>query len=79
MRKFRNKEPFNCPNNNPVVRRFYELAFEQRMTLADISERSGMNKNTMHNWRYISTPRVSDINAALNVLGYEVTVRRIKK
>ena len=78
MRAFRQRKPFNCPNNHRVLRFLYEAAFKQQLTMADLSERSGINQNTLRHWRYKSTPNIRDIDAALGAVGYEITVRRIK-
>lgn len=78
MRAFRRKKPFNCPNNHHVLRFLYDRAFIERITLADLSERSGVNKNTLRHWRYKSTPNLRDMDAALGAVGYELTVRKIK-
>lgn len=64
-------------NGNVVVRKFFQLAQEQRISQADIAERAGLNKDTIKDWRTRTVPRIDMVNAALNVLGYELSVRRI--
>ena len=76
MKPFRLKKPFSCQNNNPVVRFIADQAFKQKMTMYDLSERSGMNKDTIRHWRHASTPRVDHAEAVLNVLGY--TLKPVK-
>lgn len=38
----------------------------------DMSERTGINKNTLKDWRTRTVPRVSDLEACFNVLGYKL-------
>jgi hypothetical protein len=61
-----------------LVRRLFEEMNEQRICMMDVSERAGLNKNTMENWRRRTSPTLLNIEAALNVLGYELTIRRRK-
>ena len=72
------KEPYKVTNNQPVVQFLFEEMFRQKMTQADLYERAGFSKDTLKYWRYYTMPRVSDLNDALSVLGYELTVRKIK-
>ena len=78
MKQFRLKNPFTCCNNNNIVRFIAHQAFKQQMTMHDLSKRSGMNKDTIRNWRYRSTPNVRDAEAVLNVLGYTLKPVQIK-
>jgi hypothetical protein len=51
---------------------------KQRCCQMDLSERVGLHRDTLRKWRTTHTPRVNDIEAALNYLGYKLTVTRLK-
>jgi transcriptional regulator with XRE-family HTH domain len=76
MKLFRLRNPYSCQNNDPIVRFIVDQAFKQQMTMYDLSQRSGMSKDTIRHWRHRSTPRLSDAEAVLNVLGY--TLKPVK-
>ena len=78
MRRFHQKEAFKVANNEPVIRFLFEEMFKQQMTQLDMAERSGIFKETLKDWRLRTMPRINDVNSALNVLGFELTVKRIK-
>jgi hypothetical protein len=44
----------------------------------DLSERVGLHRDTLRKWRTTHTPRINDIEAALNYLGYKLKVVPIK-
>jgi len=62
-------------HTHPLVRRLFQEMNRQKTTLTEVAERAGMPRSTISNWRYCHTPRVSDLDAALNVLGLELSVR----
>lgn len=61
---------------NPLVRQLFEHANEQLTTMTEISERSGIPRETISGWRYSVTPNVASLEATLNVLGLELCVRK---
>lgn len=63
---------------NPLVRELIRRANEQLTTLREISERSGIARKTLSGWRYDSTPNVASLEAALNVIGFELCIRKRK-
>jgi hypothetical protein len=65
-------------NNNKCVRFLFDELHRQRCTEIDFSERTGIYRGTLRNWRTCSNPRVNDLDFALNMLGYEIVVRPIK-
>ncbi len=79
MKQFRLRNPYTCYNNNPIVRFITKEAFDQRVTMHDLSERSGMSKDTIKHWRYKSTPNLRDAEAVLNVLGYTLKPVRVRE
>ena len=78
MRQFRMRKPYHVENNQRVVKFLFEEMYRQRMTQADMCDRGGFAQDTMKHWRLYTMPRVSDLNDALSILGYELTIRRIK-
>lgn len=57
---------------HPTVRfLFRQIAFQQT-TLLDVAERSGIDRATISSWRYTRSPNLANIEACLQVLGYEL-------
>lgn len=44
----------------------------QRTGVLEVSERSGINKNTFRRWRDKSQPRIGDLEAVAGALGFEL-------
>lgn len=63
---------------HPLVRSLFAEMNAQQTTLTEVADRAGIRRGTISDWRYRYTPRVSDLDAALNVLGLELYVRRRK-
>ncbi|MCO5059666.1 MAG: helix-turn-helix transcriptional regulator [Rhizobiaceae bacterium] len=62
-------------HTHPLVRRLFQEMNRQKTTLTEVAERAGIRRGTISDWRYRYTPRVSDLDAAFNVLGLELSVR----
>lgn len=62
------------PHAHPLVKEFFTLC--QGMALCDIDEQAGFSGNTVCNWKTRNTPYLPNFEAALNVLGYELCIRR---
>jgi hypothetical protein len=76
MRKFRYKPAII--NGNHIVRFLFEEMHRQRCCQIDLSERVGLHRDTLRNWRTRYTPRINDMEAALNYLGYTLKVAKLK-
>ena len=61
---------------HPLVQRFIELMNYEQITPLDVAERSGVNEHTIRNWRNRANPQIQNFDACLNVLGYELAIRR---
>lgn len=73
MRRFRR---FSIPDRlHPAVKRLFVEMNAQCVGPLDMSERSGVNKNTFKDWRTRTMPTVDNLDACLNVLGLELAVR----
>ena len=79
MRAYRRKQPLETKNKHQVIRFLSNEMHHQQMTSADLCERAGFAPDTLKWWRHRTMPRINDVEAALNVLGYELTVRRKKR
>jgi hypothetical protein len=64
-------------NGSRVVRDFFKIVDEQHESLKKVSELTGINRNTMTSWRNRTMPKVDTIEAALNVVGYTMIIKRI--
>ena len=59
-----------------LVRLLYDLINQQEQGLRSVSQRSGVSSSTIHSWRYRRSPTVTNFQAVLNSLGYELVIRR---
>lgn len=62
---------------DPLVQRLFLEMAEQQIGVVKMGEKSGLNKNTLKDWRTRSVPRVNDLRAAFNVLGLDLVVRQL--
>ncbi|MBP0439462.1 hypothetical protein [Tianweitania sediminis] len=62
-------------HSHPLVRFLFEEANRQMTTVTEIAERSGHRRCTVSDWRYRRQPGVADLDAALNVIGFELVAR----
>ncbi|MBV5269020.1 MAG: helix-turn-helix transcriptional regulator [Afipia sp.] len=61
---------------HPLVRQFVDHANEQKTTIKEIATRAGMRRSTIGSWFHKSAPSVVMLEAALNVLGLELCIRK---
>ena len=64
---------------HPLVRALYDEMNRQQIGVLDLSERAGVNPNTLKDWRTRTVPNVANLNACLNVLGLELTIRKVRE
>jgi transcriptional regulator with XRE-family HTH domain len=63
---------------HPAVRRIFTEAAAQQCPIQDLSDKSGIGKATLHDWkRGRSCPNVGDLEAVLNVLGLTLTTKEL--
>lgn len=72
--RWRGKLPIPA-HAHPLIRRLFVELNAQHTTVTEVAERSGLRRATISDWRYRQEPRVSDLDAVLNVLGLELAVR----
>jgi hypothetical protein len=78
LRKYRLRTSLQTKNGHRLVRKLFAIMHENQMGVLDMAERSGVNKNTLKDWRTRTTPRLKDIEACYEVLGYELIARRAR-
>lgn len=68
---------FKIPTGvDPMVRFLFEEMHRQQCTDEELQKRTGINCRTFYHWRASSQPTVGNLQACLNALGFELTVRR---
>lgn len=74
MRRFRR---LSVPDHaHPLVRTLFKEMNHQQIGVLDMADRSGVNKNTLRDWRTRTIPTVDNIQACLSVLGMRLKVER---
>lgn len=63
---------------HPLVRHLFDEMAAQRCALTDMAERSGVNKNTLKDWRTRTVPTVASLEACFNVLGFTLKPTKVK-
>ena len=67
--------PEHC---SPLVRRFFQIVNEQQTTLTEVEAKAGVKRRTFGEWRNRRSPKVDNLQAALNAVGHELIIRRCK-
>lgn len=62
-------------NSHPLVRELVRLQVEQRIAWLDVARRAGVSPSAIRHWRSENGPRLTNFEAVLNVLGYELLIR----
>lgn len=72
MRRFRKH---SVPQNvHPLVKKLFEQMNQEQIGVLDMSERSGVNKNTINDWKKRSVPNIANLDACFMVLGKKLHV-----
>ncbi len=72
----RTKEPAGGKAVHPAVRWIWRQMNLQRASQEDVAARAGVASSTMRKWRQgINSPKLSDIEAVINVLGGKLVIR----
>lgn len=72
----RSKEPAKGKAVHPIVRWIWRQMNHQRASQEDVAARSGVSSSAMRKWRQgLNSPKLSDIEAVVNVLGGKIVVR----
>lgn len=62
-------------NTHPLVKKLFEEMNHQRIGILDLSERAGVNKNTINDWKRRCMPRLDNIDACYHVLGLKIWIK----
>lgn len=72
----RTKEPAKGKAVHPIVRWIWRQMNDQQVSQEDVAARSGVSSSAMRKWRQgVNSPKLSDIEAVVNVLGGKILVR----
>ncbi len=63
-------------HSHPLVRKLFEEAHRQRLPQKTWSERAGLSHDTLRDWKKRHSPHLLSLEAAANVLGFELVLRR---
>lgn len=63
------------PHCHPFVRALFDAANEQQTTLTEIGRRAGIRRKTISDWGHRRMPRLDLLEACLNVLDFELSIR----
>jgi len=61
---------------SPLVRQFFHLCEQTGENWEQLANRSGISRETYIRWQYNSIPKLDTFEAALNTLGYELTIKK---
>lgn len=63
---------------HPLIKRLFQEMAAQQAGVVEMAGKSGVNKNTLKDWRTRGNPRLADLEACFNVLGFDIIVKEIK-
>ena len=69
-RGYRKLKPYKCEHGHPLVKALAAGMHMQEMTDSEMARLSGINRNTLKHWRSHRNPRIPDLEACWNVLGF---------
>ena len=75
----KHRPPSIPPHAHPLTKRLFTLMREQKVHIEDLAFNAGLRVGTVHSWRTRSNPTVDCLEAAANVLGYELQLVKKKK
>lgn len=62
-------------NMHPLVGVLFDTAQSRGISLKYVAVKAGLNKDAIYDWRNRTNPTVPNLEACLNVLGLELTIR----
>jgi len=72
MREFRKISP--PERAHPLVKKMFDHMNHQQIGVLDLADRSGVNKNTLRDWRTRTVPTIDNFVACLTVLGLKLVI-----
>jgi hypothetical protein len=73
-RKKARKSSYETTNGNPCVQFLFKEMEKMQIHEADFAKHTGIDRNTVRNWRLKCMPKVDNLEAGLNALGYKLAV-----
>lgn len=64
---------------HPLVMRLFDEMNKQQLGYLDVTERAGLSKDSLDDWRYGRRPRLDLICAAFGTLGLELVARPLRE
>lgn len=64
-------------NGHPLAKKFFALLKESKLAILTAEKLSGVSRNTMYKWRNTNVPQVNNLNSCLNVIGYELAIKKL--
>ena len=76
-KSFRRRPKLSVPvKAHPLVRKLYDHMQCHNLGVVEMAELSGVNKNTLKDWRTRTVPKVDNLEACFNVM--DLTLRPVK-
>ena len=64
------------PSAHPAIKKVFAEMKHQLVTISDVATRSGVNRVTISAWRKRNIGSLANVEAVLNVLGFNLTPTR---
>jgi hypothetical protein len=66
-------------NSSPFLKFLFSQMQEMGVSEAELARRTGICEATIRGWRTRTTPRLMDMEAALNAIGFELKISVLAK
>ena len=61
---------------SPLMRQFFDIVEKAGLTWKDMSKLSGLSRETLIRWQRQNSPKVDNLEAALNAIGYGLEIKK---
>ena len=61
---------------SPLMRQFFDIVEKAGLTWKDMSKLSGLSRETLIRWQRQNSPKVDNLEAALNAIGYRLEIKK---
>ena len=65
-------------NRNPLIKRLVDLMNQAGADSQELARQAGVSLGTINAWRTRTNPNITNLEAVLNVLGYELAIIKRK-
>ena len=77
MRQFKR---LSVPQNvHPLVKRLFEEMNKEQIGMLDMSERTGVSKDTIFAWKRRAVPNIVNLEACFTVLGKKLSIQNAER